>query len=150
MRSELRTKVFIDTNVLIDVLLEGRPSTDASKYIFQAVKDYTLEGVITVQSLIDAQYVLRKNKTVSLADFYRIIMQFSNYFNIEGLNFFDVRDACAHPSGDFEDDVQFARAKDGFCDYFITGDRALIGRRQNSLRPKILTPEEFIDLMQSE
>lgn len=149
MNSELRTKVFIDTNVLIDVLVGTRPSSTVAKVIFQEVRNGHLEGVITTQSIVDASYITRNEAFSSDESFYRQILNVSNYFNIEKVDYFDIRSACLHPSGDFEDDVQFARAKDGCCDFFITNDRHFL-QRHSSPGIKILTPEAFVVLMQSE
>ena len=149
MNAELRNKVFIDTNVLIDVLVGTRPSSASSKKIFQEVRNGHLEGVITTQSIVDASYITRNEAFSSDEGFFRQILNLGNYFNIEKADSFDIRSACLHPTGDFEDDVQYARAKDSCCDYLITNDRRF-REKHNDKRPKILTPEEFLDLMQSE
>lgn len=149
MKYDFRTKVFIDTNVLIDVFLQGRPCSHASRVIFEAVHQHLLEGVITTQSLIDANYVLEKNGTVSQKDFFREVRYLRYCFNIEDLNWFDLDEAIDHPTGDFEDDIQFARAKDTCCDYIITGDRHFRQRyKDHPSGIKICTPEEFAALLQ--
>ena len=58
----MRVKVFIDTNVLMDVLLGDRASSEASGKIFNAVREGRLEGLLTTQTLIDAAYVLEKSR----------------------------------------------------------------------------------------
>ena len=58
----LTIKVFLDTNVLIDVLsATNRPSTEYSSRIFQEIRNFKLEGVISVQSVVDAAYVFRND-----------------------------------------------------------------------------------------
>ena len=148
MVNEYRTKVFLDTNVLLDVFLQNRAYSRSSKIILRAIREYLLEGVITVQSLVDANYVLSKNGMVSQEDFFREVRHLMSFVNVEELGIFDVEEAISHPTGDFEDDLQFARARDGFCDYIITGDRQFQHRYQN--HPSgiaICTPEEFVALM---
>ena len=148
MVNEYRTKVFLDTNVLIDVFLQDRAYSHSSKIILQAIREHLLEGVITVQSLVDANYVLSKNGMVSQEAFFREVRHLRSFVNVEDLGIFDVEEAISHPTGDFEDDLQFARARYGFCDYIITGARQFQQRYQN--HPSgitICTPEEFVALM---
>lgn len=140
----MRGKVFIDTNVLLDILIE-RPSSKAARDIFYAVKCGKIEGVITTQSIVDAAYVLRKRGQEFLDAYYERAVQLFNYFNEEQLNAFDMLYASRHMSGDFEDDVQFARAVDCCCDAIITNDREFRKTHEGE-DPHIqfFTPEEFI------
>ena len=77
----LTIKVFLDTNVLIDVLsVAERPATEYSIRIFQEIRNFKLEGVITVQSVVDAAYAFRRDlRTQSL--FRDRILQIKNYVN---------------------------------------------------------------------
>ncbi len=140
----MKGKVFIDTNVLIDVLIE-RPSSKASRDIFYAVRCGKIEGVITTQSIIDASYILRKKGQQYLDAYYEKACQFFNYFNEEQLTSFDMLYASRHMSGDFEDDVQFARAVDCCCDAIITNDKKFRKKHEGEDRHiKFFTPEEFV------
>lgn len=140
-----RIKVFLDTNVLLDVLAEDdRPQKAASLAIFHAIRSSRIEAVLTTQSIIDASYILHKqNKD---ADYYGRVLRMYQFINIDYLNSFDVRDACLHPTGDFEDDALYARAVDTCCDVFVTNDRKLRERRSsNEDQILFLSPEEFIN-----
>ena len=89
----LSIKVFLDTNVLIDVLsAERRPSTDYSDRIFQEIRNCRLEGVMTIQSIVDASYVFRRDNN-SLDLFRDRILQIRNYVNLEPLDYSDLTDA---------------------------------------------------------
>ena len=120
----MRVKVFIDTNVLMDVLLGDRASSEASGKIFNAVREGRLEGLLTTQTLIDAAYVLEKCRL----PFQEQFLKLGNFFNIENLDWFDIRQACLQGRGDFEDDTQYARAEESCCDAIITNDRQFRNR----------------------
>ena len=142
----LTIKVFLDTNVLIDVLsVAERPATEYSIRIFQEIRNFKLEGIITVQSVVDAAYAFRRDlRTQSL--FRDRILQIKNYVNLESLNAFDLQDALLSGAPDFEDELQYYHAYNARCDYFITSDRKLLNRHNSSMM-QICTPEEFVQKM---
>ena len=141
-----RLKAFLDTNVLVDILsADRRPSSDASDRIFQMARNGLCEAVITIQSIIDAAYIVRRSPD-SVHALCRRVLQLRNFVNIDTLDFFDLQDALLHPSSDFEDDVQFYHAENAACDYLVTSDRKFKTRR-GSTSMKFCTPDEFIDIM---
>lgn len=112
--------VLIDTNVLMDVLLGNRPSSSASRCIFDCVREGRLEGVIVTQSVVDAAYGIRKEGEVAYKLFRESILDLFKYFNDDRASYFDVKYACLQSSGDFEDDVLYARAQARACDAIDT------------------------------
>lgn len=139
----LTIKVFLDTNVLIDVLsIVERPATEYSNRIFQEIRDFKLEGVITVQSIVDAAYVFRNDPRTQRL-FRDRILQIKNYVNLETLNDFDLQDALLSGEPDFEDALQVYHAYNARCDYFITSDRELSSRSPVS-GMQFCTPEAFV------
>ena len=142
----LRNKVFLDTNVLIDVLSVGkRPSTDYSDRIFQEIRNFRLEGVITIQSIVDASYIFRHDKDY-LPLFRDRILQIKNYINLEPLDDSDLQDALLSGQSDFEDELQYYHAESVGCDYFITADRKLKNRKSHA-GMQVCTPEEFVHIL---
>ena len=61
--AKIKQRVFLDTNIILDVLSsDNRNHREASRKIFQAMRNEDFEGFITTQSIIDAQYILSKEK----------------------------------------------------------------------------------------
>ena len=142
----LTIKVFLDTNVLIDVLaVAKRPATEYSSRIFQGIRNFKLEGVITVQSIVDAAYVFRHDPGTQRL-FRDRILQIKNFVNLESLNDFDLQDALLSGEPDFEDALQIYHAYNARCDYFITSDRELSSRPPFS-GMQFCTPGEFVRKM---
>lgn len=141
-------KVFLDTNVLLDLLsATERPSSEASRMIFQAIRSGYLEGVLTTQSIVDANYILsRLGQGFSAEAFSRAVLSLLNFVNISSLDSFDIHAALLHPSGDFEDDVQFAHAEAEGCDVFVTSDQGLLNRT-SEIGMIILPPTQIIARM---
>ena len=144
-----KIKVLLDTNILVDVLSEyDRRSTPASALIFQAIRNGKMEGAITMQSIVDASYILSRMPDFSAGKFRDEILHIMNFINTEHLHYFDVRDAILQPGRDFEDDVHYAHAMAEGCDMIITSDAAF-RKDRNSTELPVLSPEEFVEKMRS-
>ncbi len=141
----VRFRAFLDTNVLLDVLCtHGRPSSEASAIIFQAIRSGYLEGFLTTQSIIDAAYILsRTAKPFDRESFGQCILSIMNYVNINAIHMLEIRDAILNGNGDLEDDSLFAHAEALGCDAIITSDRAFRNRKEDS-GIQFFTPESFI------
>lgn len=137
-------RVFLDTNVLLDVLCTpDRPSAASSRLIFEAIRTGIFEGFLTTQSILDAAYILsRLCEPFSRDGFGQSILKMSNYLNIESIHIFDIRDAILRAEGDLEDDSLFAHADALGCDAVITSDRSFRNRKADS-GPQLFTPESF-------
>ena len=141
----MRTKVYFDTNVLMDMVLVVRDPEGIACSILTAVKQGALEAQVSIQSLLDTYYSARKlgveHKT--LMSFFEDIR---HYVNISSVNRFDLDWAMKNYSGDFEDDAQYSCAYEGCCDFFLTRDKKQVKR--NGASPMIImSPEDFIAQM---
>lgn len=56
-------RILVDTNVVLDVILQREPFYEDSKRILLACQQELLQGTITTQSIADLFYILRKNFT---------------------------------------------------------------------------------------
>ena len=145
--SKTRTRVFLDTNIILDVLSSGtRLHREASRKIIQAVCNGEMEAFITTQSILDTQYVLSKEGSFSFSKFSQVmlfIMSFVNVIQIDGLS---IREALKNPTGDFEDDAQFIQADSEGFDVIVTSDRRFLARQEDN-GPLLLSPEDLIARM---
>ena len=145
--SKTRTRVFLDTNIILDVLSSGtRLHREASRKIIQAVCNGEMEAFITTQSILDTQYVLSKEGSFSFSKFSQVmlfIMSFVNVIQIDGLS---IREALKNPTVDFEDDAQFIQADSEGFDVIVTSDRRFLARQEDN-GPLLLSPEGLIARM---
>ena len=141
---ELKTRVFLDTNVLVDVLMdESRPSYACSIGIFQLARQHKLEAFLTTQSIIDASYIASKAPG-KRSDFFREkILNLLKYINVEYIDSFDLTDAIKIGGNDFEDDALFAHAESKGVDVLVTSDRKFIASHPPT-DMLVMTPEEFM------
>ncbi|MBR4771378.1 MAG: PIN domain-containing protein [Bacteroidales bacterium] len=145
---KVKYKIFLDTNVLLDVLCpDNRPSSEASRIIFQAVYTGLMEAVITTQSILDAAYILsRVNDHFDREAFGRCVLSMMDFMTIDSIHIFDIRDAILRPGKDLEDDAQAEHAQAEGCDAIITSDRDF-RRRSDGSGILFFSPEEFVELM---
>ena len=132
-------RIFLDTNVLLDFVQDGRPGNDTAKVLFQLLRNNDMEPYVTTQSIIDLVYIaanIDRGKT----------MRFVNYllsvFNVRPIDCMDLRFALNSGHPDFEDSAQIVRALDEECDIFLTSDEGIIKR--NVAPMLVMTPEQFI------
>lgn len=141
---ELKTRVFLDTNVLVDVLMdESRPSYVSSVGIFQLARQHKLEAFLTTQSIIDASYIASKTPGKRSEFFREEILKLLNYINVEYIDSFDISDAIEIGGNDFEDDALFAHAESKGVDVLVTSDRKFIASHP-ATDMLVMTPEEFM------
>jgi predicted nucleic acid-binding protein len=126
--------VLLDTNVVLDVLLE-RPAwvTDA-KTIWQAIDDGQLVGYITAVSLTNIFYIARRLKGLEAAHAgVRICLE---AFEICTINRQLLEQASRLSTSDFEDNLQVACAEAYGLDAIVTRDP--VGFRSASI--PVLSP----------
>ena len=145
--SNSKYRVFLDTNIILDVLSSDyREHRESSRCIFQAIRNGDIEGYITTQSIVDSEYILSRERNYRKEQFGKMMLFIMTFINITQIDGLSIREALKNPTGDFEDDAQFAQADGEGFDIIVTSDRRFIARRTDN-GPLFLTPEEFIERM---
>ncbi|NLZ19571.1 MAG: PIN domain-containing protein [Bacteroidales bacterium] len=117
-------KVFLDTNVLLDILSDTRPSHADAVTILQVIKKGRLSACLTTQSIIDASYVRTQSAKGSVEQFREAIRTLSAILDVVSIERFDLDAANNCQIPDYEDAAQIACALNNGCDAIITGDRS--------------------------
>ena len=111
-------KLFIDTNVVIDVIAEREPFFNDSQKVLALCESEKAEGVISTLTLCTVAYVLRKN--VSTQMMRKKLREFRNILRPIDLSASILDKAIDSELADFEDAVQFFSAVYSDADYIIT------------------------------
>lgn len=149
MKNTLKNKhrVFLDTNIILDVLSsEYREHREASRCIFQAIHNGELEGYITTQSILDAQYILSRERNFLMQRFSQVMLYILSFVNVTQIDGLSIREALKNPTGDFEDNVQFVQADSEDFDVVVTSDKSFLARPSTD-GPLFLSPEGLIEKM---
>lgn len=116
-------KAFLDTNVLLDILMESRPGHEASLFILQVIRSGDIKGCLTTQSVIDAAYVQTQRLKAPAEAFKQAVRTLSGFVEILSIGPDDIVSAGNSRINDFEDAAQLACAMRSGCDVIVTSDK---------------------------
>lgn len=133
-------KIFIDTNILLDVFLNRQPFVKDSLSIWSLVESEKLEGYISAISFNNIHYILRRAFDGKTADEAMRIMR--DTFRITPLDERLLNKAIDNKFDDFEDAIQYFSAIHADVDHIITRNVKDFSRHDISA----LTPEAFLSL----
>ncbi len=136
-------KVLLDTNILLDVLLDRQPWVTEASAVWAACDRGQLAGHVSASAITDIFYIARR--AVGLPTAHTAIELCLEAFNVCAVNRQTLERALALPGDDFEDNVQIACA-------MLDGLDALVTRDKNDYAaPPIhaLTPAELLSRLTS-
>ena len=135
-------RLFLDTNVVIDVIASREPFAADSRAVLNLCEIGKAEGCISALTLCTVLYVLRKFLTPGTMR--TKLRNFRNILTPVDLSVSLLDKAISSPISDFEDAVQFSTAVYSETDYIIT--RNVKHFPQDNI--PVLTPTEFLVLTQ--
>lgn len=111
-------KLLLDINILLDVLLDRAPWSDAASRLLSAVESNRAEGFVAPHTLPTIYYIVaqsqdRKTAETAIADLLRIL-------DVAPITKADFQRALELSMSDYEDAVQAAAALQIGADYLVT------------------------------
>ncbi len=132
-------KILLDTNVVLDVLLDRQPYVDASAVVWSAVETGVSTGLLAAHALTTIHYLLRKEMGNTKAS--RVITKILSVFGVAAVDGAVVQEALRLPFSDFEDAVTAAAARLAACDFIVTRNpKGFRGSPLRSLTPEAAAP----------
>ena len=135
-------KLALDTNVLIDAIVEQNQFEDAQALIMAVAQD-RLEGVISANSITDIYYILRKR--IGDERTREAIWNLMALFEVAEVNVEVCETALSTPMKDFEDAVLAVCAKQAGADAVVTGDLGFLAEREAPI--KVTTVREVLNAL---
>lgn len=114
-------RALIDTNIVLDFLLQREPFFDEADLLFQAIDSGRVVGCVTATTLTDIFYIARRH-TRSIEQARQAISETLTVMVICSVNRAILEVAFASGLADFEDAVQVACAIAQGVDVIITRD----------------------------
>ncbi|MBQ6377264.1 MAG: PIN domain-containing protein [Prevotella sp.] len=111
-------KVFIDTNIFLDILCKREQFVDDALSIFDMAVDDKIELLISDLSIANIKYITRKEITAER--FYDLIQTFRPILTIVPLGAGVVDSAVSLRANDFEDALQYFSAVQAGADCLVT------------------------------
>jgi len=134
-------KVFVDTDVILDVLLERKHFAYSAK-IIEYIEKKVIEGFTSPIIFTNTFYLIAKEKNTNLA--WNALRKLRKLFKITKVNEKVVDQALASGFKDFEDAIQYYSALDVKAKYFLGRNKSdYIGEEVI-----IVSPQEFLALIE--
>lgn len=112
-------KILIDTNVLIDYLLEREPFFNDAKEVILSCIDGKVKGCIAAHSISNMFFILRKDYNAK--ERREILINLCKIFDVEEIDKTKLLSGLANEGfSDFEDCLQMECAKSYQADYIVT------------------------------
>lgn len=136
-------KIYLDTNILLDIALNREPFARDSILIWKIIEQKFVAGYISATTITDIHYICKKN----------IGNEKSKSFIRDILDIFEIIDAdkeCFYNAlnseiTDFEDALQYEISIKNECDYIVTRNLKDFINIEN-----VVTPDQMIALLKKE
>ena len=115
-------RVLIDTNILLDVLMQREPFFESSKAVLTLCENRTVQGFVPASAVTDLFYITRK-ALGSVEDTYKVIDSILNLVRVLTVTNEDVLNAFQVRARDFEDCLMATCAKSNQCDGIVTRNK---------------------------
>ncbi len=132
-------KILLDTNIVLDLLLEREPFCNEAKKIFTMIESNKISGFLCATTITTIYYLISKNLDKSKAD--NIINKLLQLFHIADVNKNILIQSLKNNGQDFEDSVIYTSAEYFNVDVIITRDKK--GFKNSNI--KILKPSNFLE-----
>ena len=133
-------KVFVDTNVILDVLCNRKEFVIDSSKILRLCELRIIDGYISALSIPNIVYIMRKELDSNKIK--EILGKLFLTFSVVELNANDIKHAAGMDYTDFEDALQSACAKRIKADYIITRDM----KHFTNSQVVAISPSSFLNL----
>jgi len=132
-------RILLDTNVVLDVLLDRQPYVDASAAAWSAVETGVSEGMLAAHAVTTIHYLIRREMGNTRAA--KTVSAMLRVFGVAAVDSTVIQEALQLPVSDFEDAVTAAAARLAGCECIVTRDpRGFRGSPVRSLTPEAVMP----------
>jgi predicted nucleic acid-binding protein len=133
-------RLMIDTNILLDVLLEREPFFSSSKAVLQLCESKKVYGFLSASSATDIFYITRKAlQSTELA--YQALGSILDIVKVLTVTNEDVLSAYMQRAADFEDCLLATCAKSNKCSAIVTRNK----KDFLAFDITLLSPEELLE-----
>lgn len=133
------TRLFLDTNVVVDLLDRREPFCHDAVRIFTMAYNRQVQLFVSPMTFTTASFLLRRHGTEGVRN---LLSNFRQLSRVATVNERTIDDSLASQFKDFEDAVQYYAAVKIKADFIITRN----GKDFALSQIPVLTPSEFLEL----
>lgn len=134
-------KILIDTNVILDVLIDRKDFAEPAQKIFKLCEVKKIEGFISALSIPNIVYIMQKELDKNKIK--NILNKLTLIFNVADLKSDDLIAALGMNFNDYEDAVHCAQATRIKADYIVTRNT----KDFDKSKIPVITPQDFIKII---
>lgn len=135
-------KVFIDTNVILDVLLNRETFVENSKKVLVLCEKRIVKGYVSAASITDIFYIVNQQLHDS-AETLKLISKILTFLKVASVNDRIIKKAIRAGWNDFEDCVQANAALSNKVKYIITRNE----KDYSDSKIQAINPHDFISIL---
>lgn len=140
----MATKIFLDTNIILDLLDQERPFSGESEVLFRLIDDGSLQAYFSESVITTTDYILTKKfantqRIDILTDLLKMVTVIECSNSI-------VKSALLKNENDLEDAILYELALTEKLDYFISNDKQALKKLSTKKLP-IVTTKDFLAIM---
>jgi len=132
--------VLLDTNVLLDFMLDREPFVGYAEKVFEVAKNYEIQLFMSATTITDLYYIIRKEKNKDRA--LSLIEDLLQFVEVAAVDKAVIFHALYSEFSDFEDAVQEGAAKYANISIIVTRNEADFTQSDLDIYP----PETFVKL----
>ena len=137
------TRALLDTNVILDALLDRQPWSTDARVLWQAHLNNQFAAHVTATSLTDIFYISRRHAGRDRA--WLAVLACLDQLYVISVGFTELQVAATLGGSDFEDNLQIACAMTAQLDMIVTRDSS--GFATSSI--PVLTPQQMLATLSS-
>ena len=134
--------VLIDTNIILDDILDRAPNAGNAREISRLAIDGLICGYLTANTLTDIFYIVSKNRNEAVAR--KVIKNLLLIISVVSVDGEDCKKAIDLPMKDFEDALIAVCAERVGLDYIVTNDQRFL--TETNLNVPAIQPVDFLKI----
>ena len=132
-------RLLVDTNVVLDVLLDRQPHREASAAIWASIETGRSEGFLAAHAITTLHYLIQRELGAARAK--QLTALILRVFRVAAVDSAVIEQALRLPLADFEDAVTAAAALTSGCEFVVTRDpKGFRGSPVRALAPEAALP----------
>ena len=140
----MATKIFLDTNIIIDFFEPTRAEHKAAVALITAIENEIIEGYLSESVLNTTAYILRKQYSIDALQ--EMLHHLLTFTKIIGCSNAIYKKGLQLLSNDIEDAILYQLAFENNIDFFITSDKKDFRKLSSVLLPAI-NAKDFLKIM---
>ena len=132
-------KIFVDTNIILDLIADRRPFSKFAIEIFSKAQDKKLKLYTSSHSIATTHYLLKKY--IEEKELRNVLYNLLDYIQVIPVDLDVIKKGLKSKHKDFEDAIQM------LCAYSIEKMDCIVTRNSNDFRDceiPVLSPDEFV------